>query len=142
VSPELPASSISSSPAGSRRACRCRANLVKECAEEAGIPAELVARAVAGGAISYCTERKEGLRRDVEFVFDLDLPENFVPVPVDGEVEAFELWPMPRVIETVRDTDDFKFNCSLVVIDYLIRTGRIEPDHPDYVDLLTGLRTL
>jgi hypothetical protein len=35
--------------------------------------------------------------------------------------------------------DDFKFNCALVVIDFLIRHGLIAPDHPDYVALVRGL---
>jgi hypothetical protein len=107
-----------------------RENLVKECGEEAAIPPELVAHAAGAGAISYCTERAEGLRRDVEFIYDLELPADF------------ELWPIERVAETVRDSDAFKFNCSLVVIDFLIRHGLIEPDHPEYQDLVHGLRHL
>jgi hypothetical protein len=114
-------------------------NLVKECAEEAKVPAALARRAVPIGAVSYTTERPEGLRRDVLFNYDLDLPEDFEPGNADGEVDSFHLWPIARVIETVRDTDDFKFNCALVVIDFLIRRGLIPPDHPDYVELQRGL---
>lgn len=114
-------------------------NLVKECAEEAMIPADLAMRAVPIGAVSYITERPEGLRRDVLFNYDLELPEDFKPDNTDGEVESFHLWPIERVIETVRNTDDFKFNCALVVIDFLIRRGLIAPDHPDYIELLRGL---
>ncbi len=114
-------------------------NLIKECAEEATIPAELARLAVPVGAVSYVTERPEGLRRDVLFNYDLELPESFKPHNADGEVDSFHLWPIGRVIETVRDTDDFKFNCALVVIDFLIRHGLIAPDHPDYVTLARGL---
>jgi len=117
-----------------------RDNLVKECGEEAAIPPALAAAAVGVGAIAYCTERAEGLRRDVEFIYDLELPPDFRPVNADGEVASFELWPIERVAERVRDTDDFKFNCSLVVIDFLIRHGLIEPDHPEYEFLIRGLR--
>lgn len=117
-----------------------RDNLVKECGEEAGIPEDLAARAVGVSAVSYCFERSEGLRRDVEFVYDLELPPDFVPENTDGEVEAFELRPILDVAETVRTTEDFKFNCALVVIDFLIRHGYIEPDHPDYSALIHGLR--
>ncbi len=117
-----------------------RKNLIKECGEEAAIPPALAAGAVGVGAISYCTERAEGLRRDVEFIYDLELPPDFRPVNVDGEVAAFELWPIETVAERVRDTDDFKFNCALVVIDFLIRHGLIEPDHPEYETLIRGLR--
>lgn len=117
-----------------------RDNLIKESAEEADIPAQLAARAVSVGAISYTCERPEGLRRDVLFVYDLELPAGFEPANTDGEIDSFHLWPVARVLETVRDTDDFKFNCALVNIDFLIRHGYIEPDHPDYMKLLEGLR--
>ena len=115
-------------------------NLIKEAAEEAAIPAALTARAVPVGAVTDCVERPEGLRRDVLFVYDLELPADFRPVNTDGEVAEFYLWPMDRVIETVRDTDGFKFNCALVVVDFLVRHGFIPPDHPDYLDILRGLR--
>lgn len=117
-----------------------RENLIKECAEEAAIPKTLAGKAVGVSAISYCFERPEGLRRDVEFIYDLELPEDFTPKNTDGEVEAFELWPLDRVAETVRETAGFKFNCSLVVIDFLIRHGFIEPDHPEFTGLIHGLR--
>ena len=84
-------------------------------------------------------ERPEGLRRDLLFNFDLELPANFEPVNTDGEISEFYLWPIEQVIEAVRDTDEFKFNCSLVIIDFLIRRGFIEPDHADYVELVRGL---
>ena len=48
--------------------------------------------------------------------------------------------PWERVAEIVRDTDEFKFNCNLVIIDFLIRHGLITPDHPDYLALAAGLR--
>ncbi len=115
-------------------------NLIKECAEEADLPADLAARAVPAGAVTDCVKRPEGLRRDVLFVYDLEVPADFRPLNTDGEVAEFYLWPMERVIETVRDTDDFKFNCALVVVDFLIRRGFIEPDHPDYMEILRGLR--
>ena len=116
-----------------------RENLIKEAAEEASIAEGLVARAVSVGGISYRTERPEGVRDDVLFTYDLELPPDFRPVNTDGEIESFHLWPIERVIATVRDTDAFKFNCALVVIDFLVRHGCIEPDHPEYVDILSGL---
>ena len=100
--------------------------LVKEAAEEAAIPEPLAARAVEVGTIGYAMERPEGLRRDLLHCYDLDLPEDFCPHAADGEVEAFELWPIARVMRTVRDTDDFKFNVNLVLIDLFLRLGLIE----------------
>jgi 8-oxo-dGTP pyrophosphatase MutT (NUDIX family) len=99
--------------------------LIKEAGEEAAIPPSLAATAVQVGTIAYAMERPEGLRRDLVYCYDLALPEAFVPEAADGEVEAFELWPIVRVVETVRETDDFKFNVNLVLIDLFIRLGLI-----------------
>ena len=99
--------------------------LVKEAAEEAGIPPDLAARARRVGLVAYTMDRPEGLRRDRLYCYDLELPDDFVPVATDGEVEAFELWPAPRVMAAMRDTGDFKFNVPLVLIDCFIRHGMI-----------------
>jgi 8-oxo-dGTP pyrophosphatase MutT (NUDIX family) len=99
--------------------------LVKEAEEEAAIPASLARRAVPVATITYVMERPEGLRRDLLHCYDLDLPEDFCPRAADGEVEAFELWPIERVMRTVRDTGQFKFNVNLVLIDLFRRQGLI-----------------
>jgi len=116
-----------------------RENLVKECAEEAGIPANLAAESVSVGTVSYLTERPEGLRQDVLFNFDLRLPDDFSPVNTDGEVSDFYFWPMEKVIAILSGTDEFKFNSGLVIIDFLIRHGFIDADDPDYVEIVDGL---
>lgn len=39
-------------------------------------------------------------------------------------------------------TDDFKPNCALVVLDFLIRNGFVSPDNePHYVDFVCGLHS-
>lgn len=95
--------------------------LVKEAAEEAAIPTVLASQARRVATIKYAMERPEGLRRDFLYCYDLDLPEDFTPQPADGEVASFELWPIERVFQTVRDTDEFKFNVNLVLIDLFRR---------------------
>lgn len=99
--------------------------LEKEAEEEAAIPPELIHQARRVGRIAYAMERGEGLRRDSLLCYDLDVPEGFVPHPNDDEVAVFELWPIRRVLETVRDTDEFKFNVNLVLIDLFLREGLI-----------------
>ena len=96
--------------------------------------------AVPVGAVSYRCERPEGLRDDVLFCYDLDLPEDFAPVNEDGEVESFALWPITEVLARIRDTDDFKFNVNLVVLDLAVRLGLIAPDAPGYQEIWEGLR--
>lgn len=116
-----------------------RANLIKECHEEAGIPASLAERARPVGALSYVLESEAGLRPDIIFNFDLELPGDFQPVNTDGEVEAFYCREVRGVMATVEATREFKFNCALVQIDFLIRHGHIPADHPDYEAICTGL---
>lgn len=115
-------------------------NLIKESAEEASIPAALAARAKPVGAVSYITGLAEGLRHDLLYCYDLELPPDFEPVCSDGEVEEFFLWPLARVLEVLEAGDDFKFNVALVNIDFLIRHGVIGPERPDYPALVHGLR--
>jgi 8-oxo-dGTP pyrophosphatase MutT (NUDIX family) len=117
-------------------------NVIKESAEEAGIPANLAAHAKPAGAVSYTADalKGEAVKRDVLFVFDLELPHDFVPVAVDGEVESFELMPVNKVIDTVAFTDNYKDNCNLVLIDFFMRHGFVNPDTPGYLSVLAGLR--
>lgn len=100
--------------------------LIKEAGEEAELPPEIATTARKVSEIAYAMERPEGLRRDHLHCYDIELPESFVPRPNDDEVESFELWPLARVHDAVRDTDDFKFNVNLVLIDLFIREGMIE----------------
>ena len=115
-------------------------NLIKECDEEAGICAQLARCAVPVGVVSYAMETSRGFRPDVIYVFDLELPVDFTPGNTDGEVESFSLWPVERVMDAVCDTDVFKPNCALVVIDFLVRHGCISPQHPEYVEIVRRLR--
>ncbi len=117
-----------------------RETLIKEAGEEASIPKPVAERAVPCGAITYCCARDCGLRPDILFVYDLDLPADFVPAPGDDEIDEFSLHPLEEVIEQVRDGFDFKFNCNLVIIDFLVRHGFITPEEPDYMAIVAGLR--
>ncbi len=117
-------------------------NMVKECGEEAGVPEDIAQTAIPVGMISYTHQPPEGCKPDQMFCYDLEVPESFTPAPVDGEVESFHLWPIAKVAEIVRDSAEFKFNCNLVVIDFLIRHGVLNPDtEPDYTAILHGLRS-
>jgi isopentenyldiphosphate isomerase len=117
-------------------------NLIKECAEEASIPAALAAQAKAVSFVSYLNQSGRQLKPDLMVCFDLELPEGFTPRANDGEVHSFELWPVRRVFETVRDTFDFKYNCNLVLIDFFVRHGLFSADDPQFVPVAAGLRLM
>lgn len=115
-------------------------NLHKECYEEAGIPPEIARQAAPVGVVSYQVSSARGGKQDLLYCYDLELPAGFQPRCTDGEVEEFYLLPLDEIAALVRESDDFKLNCNLVVIDFLIRHGWLQPTEPDYVELATGLR--
>ncbi|XP_061590763.1 thiamin pyrophosphokinase 2 [Cololabis saira] len=113
--------------------------LIKECQEEACIPADLAAAARPVATVSYTYEDEEGVFPESQFVFDLQLPLGFRPRVGDGEVQDFYLLPIEKVKDLLA-TDDFKPNSAMVVLDFLIRHSFIEPDsEPCYQELVTGL---
>lgn len=117
-------------------------NLVKEAAEEAGFAEALARTARPVGAISYCHEDRWGLKPDTMFCFDLRVPADITPRNTDGEIEDFRVLEVAEVAALVRDGAAFKFNVNLVLIDFLIRHGHLNPDsEPDYVEIVQRLRS-
>ena len=117
-----------------------RENLIKECWEEAGIPRPLAEQAVPVGAVTYTYEGDGGLKPDLQYCYDLEMPEDFVPRNTDGEMAGFSLMPATEVMEITADSRDFKFNCAVANIDFFIRHGLLTADSPDYERIVAGLR--
>ncbi|WP_419797610.1 MAG: DUF4743 domain-containing protein [Terasakiella sp.] len=116
-------------------------NIIKECGEEAGIPEDLARQAQSVGTVSYIMETDGGLKPDVMFCYDLEVPKRFIPNNTDGEVASFHLMDVEEVADIVKNTFDFKFNCNLVILDFLIRHGVLNPDEIiEYEELVRGLR--
>ncbi|KAM3618004.1 uncharacterized protein V6R79_013866 [Siganus canaliculatus] len=116
-----------------------RETLVKECQEEACIPAAIAEKARPASTVSYTYEDEEGVFAESQFVFDLQLPLDFKPRVGDNEVQDFYLLPIDEVKELLA-SDDFKPNSAMVVLDFLIRHSFIEPDaEPYYQEFVTGL---
>lgn len=116
-------------------------NIIKEAYEEAGLEESLARSAKSASSISYCFETPNGLRNDTLFCYDLHVPSGVVPCNMDGEISRFELMPLHDVLAMVRDTDRFKFNVNLVIIDFAMRVGQLAPDNtPDYEQIALGLR--
>jgi 8-oxo-dGTP pyrophosphatase MutT (NUDIX family) len=117
-------------------------NLAKEAGEEAGVSANMIRNAKAAGTLSYKTERMRGLRNDTLFVYDMEFQPDFMPRNTDGEVGKFHLMPITEVAALVRDTDRFKFNCNLVIIDFLLRQGFFAENGTEYAELSKAMQPL
>jgi 8-oxo-dGTP pyrophosphatase MutT (NUDIX family) len=114
-------------------------NLVKECHEEAGMPAELALQAKPVSAITYNAISEKGYKPDTLYCYDIELSEEFIPVNTDGEVEKFELLSVDEVIIKVRQGGLFKPNCNLVLIDFFARQGLLDASAPEFLEIQQGL---
>ena len=113
--------------------------LRKEAWEEAGIPPALLANVTCQGAVRVEYSVPEGLHREILFVHDLRLPEDFKPVNQDGEVADIRLVPIEEVIQSIL-TGEFTLDAGAVMVDGLMRLGAVLPEDPQYLDLLRLLK--
>ncbi|KPJ11315.1 Uncharacterized protein YJR142W [Papilio machaon] len=105
---------------------------IKEAAEEASVVGDLVKKLVPSGCVSFFFESERGLFPNTEYVYDLELPYDFVPQNADGEVESFELLTAEECIQRAL-SPQFKTTSAPVLLDFLIRKGYINPENePHY----------
>lgn len=118
-------------------------NVVKECYEEGGLSAEFVETHIkSAGVISYLCQPygpKGHAQPEVEYIYDLafDSESENVPHPVDGEAQDFTLMDIDEIRLRM---SEFKPNCALVIIDFLIRHGQVTPENePNYLEIVSRL---
>lgn len=101
--------------------------IVKECWEEAGIPEQIAAQALAGRAVHVLQSLPEGTQAEQIFIYDLALPEDFAPHNQDGEVGEHRL---ARIDEVARWIEEgaMTVDASLATLDCLLRRRWIDED--------------
>ncbi|ODV59325.1 uncharacterized protein ASCRUDRAFT_77083 [Ascoidea rubescens DSM 1968] len=117
--------------------------LVKESEEEASLSSKFVEEnSKSCGVLSY-TYKKNGANYDsancniqpeTEYIYDIEMSEGDIiniPKPNDNEVEWFKLLSLNEVLEKLKQ-GEFKPNCALVIIDFLIRKSYITPENEPY----------
>ncbi|HUL97115.1 MAG TPA: DUF4743 domain-containing protein [Usitatibacter sp.] len=109
--------------------------LRKEAWEEAGIAPALLADTNCLGAVRVEYSVPEGLHREILFVHDLWLAEDFKPVNQDGEVSELQCLPVEEVLQALL-AGEFTLDAGVVMIDGLLRLGAVLPEDPAYLDLL------
>ena len=115
-----------------------RSTLVREAFEEAGIPPDLAERAQAVGRVEIRRDQPDGLQRETIEVYDLWLPQDFVPRNQDGEAVEHRLCA-PEAVLSILGADDITTDASLVIVDFLLRHGAIPGDDPSF-EALSALR--
>jgi 8-oxo-dGTP pyrophosphatase MutT (NUDIX family) len=114
--------------------------LVKEAMEEAGFEEILSAAAISVGIVRYVQDSPQGVSQHTLFLYDLEVPEGIEPRNTDGEVAEFLLLPVEEVADLVMQGGQFKENCNLVIIDFLIRHGYLTPETAGYERLTAALK--
>ncbi|KAL6855735.1 thiamine pyrophosphokinase-related protein [Trichoderma novae-zelandiae] len=120
--------------------------ILAESMEEASLPASLVGpRIRSTGVITMANRnpRSELVHSEMLYTYDLELTGEGEQVPRpgdDGEVDEFVPMGCDEVVRRML-AGEFKPNVCAVMIDFLIRHGRITPEtEPDYVEICTRLR--
>lgn len=108
-------------------------SLIREADEEASLPSDFVReKAETVGTVTYAYVREERaggesgvVQPECQYLWDLELPRDIVPLPKDGEVEEFYAW---TVEETQRalERGEFKPNCAVVTVNFFLRRGVIK----------------
>ncbi|HEY2629402.1 MAG TPA: NUDIX domain-containing protein, partial [Usitatibacter sp.] len=106
-----------------------------EAWEEAGITPPLLSGLDCVNAVRVEYSVPEGLHREILFVHDLWLAEDFKPVNQDGEVAEMKCMPVEEVIAAIL-AGEFTLDAGVVMIDGLLRLGAVPPEDPSYLELL------
>lgn len=96
--------------------------LLRECAEEAGIPPALAANALRSGVLRVCREVPEGLHSEILYVHDLELPVGFEPRNADGEVSEFMALDAATLLQRIA-RGEMTVEAGLVAADFVSRHG-------------------
>ncbi|KAI0381966.1 NUDIX hydrolase domain-like protein [Hypomontagnella monticulosa] len=122
--------------------------IIREADEEADLPEALMReRARYTGMVTYIyiTDERAGgeagqIYPETQWVYDIELPVEFVPAPKDGEVAGFYLWTVEEVQQKLAE-GRFKPNCALILIDFFIRHKILTPENePNYEEIVKRLR--
>jgi 8-oxo-dGTP pyrophosphatase MutT (NUDIX family) len=104
------------------------ATLLRECAQEAGIPESLARRAQPLGSIELaypCTyDGLAAVHRERVSTWELELPADFVPVPVDGEHESIEAMHPADALASI-ERGGWTADGAQATLDLILRLGAL-----------------
>ncbi|KKA28319.1 hypothetical protein TD95_003024 [Thielaviopsis punctulata] len=117
--------------------------IVREADEEANLPEAIIRKnATFHGSVVYISTKEIGkpckgtlIYPECQWIYDVELPPDVVPMPKDGEVETFYLWTVEETLEKLYN-GEFKPNCGLVLVDFLMRHGIITKDNDVHYELV------
>lgn len=125
--------------------------VIKESVEEATLSQkEIEQRIRSVGVLSYVyfprdihvaafDNESDFIVGEVEYIYDLQLSNDIIPKPNDGEVDSFNLLSLQEVIDSIVKKQ-FKPNCAIVMTDFLIRHGFLNAENePNFLTLVNRM---
>lgn len=121
--------------------------IAREAEEEAALSADMVREnAAAAGTVSWfnVSDEKAGgevglMNPGVLYVYDLEVRQDVLFEPIEGDIDAFTLMGVNEVQSALR-RGEFKPSCAMVMLDFLIRHGYITAENePDYQEIVSRL---
>ncbi|KAL1303332.1 hypothetical protein AAFC00_006732 [Neodothiora populina] len=121
--------------------------LVREAEEEASFNPELVRKhAIACGTVNYLclTDERSGgeigcFTPEVQFVYEIKLPQDIIPIPGDGEAEEITLMTVPQLKKALAEGEFTPAN-GCIVLDFFVRHGVLTfENEPDYIEIASRL---
>jgi hypothetical protein len=120
-------------------------NTLAEAHEEAGLSKDQCKDLHSVSMVHIFRHNKHGFLYDENiYIYDLDTKGTITPhVVQEWETETIELWPYDKVLHTIKNTEEFRPEAALCLVDFFIRHGVITPDNePHFDELCFGLRSL
>lgn len=120
--------------------------LIREAQEEASLPEAVVRSAKPCGTLTYFHVRdaraggETGLcQPECQYLYDLQLSPETVPIPGDNEAVDFQLLSVEEVQKAMA-AGHFKPNCALVLLEFFVRRGILTAENePDYIEIVARL---
>ncbi|MCW7539522.1 DUF4743 domain-containing protein [Aquabacterium sp. A7-Y] len=108
--------------------------LVRECWEESGLPAELARMATPGERLRLHRDVPAGVQHEVLHVWDLQLPADFRPRRIDGEVMEHRLLPVAEVVELLHG-EEMTVDAAIATLGFLSRRGLLPRGLTDWAEV-------
>ncbi|KFY68378.1 hypothetical protein V496_01121 [Pseudogymnoascus sp. VKM F-4515 (FW-2607)] len=124
--------------------------LVRESEEEASIQPEFTRNnAVACGTVNYLcfTDERYGgeigcVSPELQFVYEMKVPNDLIPTPGDNEAEEFKLMTVPELKDALSKGEFTPAN-GCIILDFFIRHGFLTfENEPHYVEISSRLHRI
>lgn len=103
--------------------------VIRESFEEAGVPNILTQGIVFSGKVFSLRPVHRGLHREILHLYNLRLPENFMPQNQDGEVAEFILMNDNEIAQAIIEVQ-FMEDSALTLLISMQNRQKIPPNHP------------